>query len=433
MPGNIALCAAKVVPTVRASENETINCPGVDQTMYYGKRYVNALGAGAAKPGDGTEASFVQMMSDTTTSFKTGEIQSPACSVDTFPEGDVIEGFYGQCFCGVDGTQLTWYRPQDRPNTNLASLPANLSYLACGNYKAPNSPDVGIEYAFIDKVLKDNPPTQYLDKETTDPKTFESDIGVSSATNGGAGVKYEVAFANIDSQCDNAGPGSILVTTSLYAELPFQGVVDGVATSAVTQPQCLFPKITADNTSKLGEPAFMKGTSCPDSSCFAVKASLTKADARALTEEERCSGVSFPQITRGANATSYTYPLQIRPKNLATGEFAGGPRIPIDLFMQCSDDGALECEDQSTCMHMVTFKSAGDADKELAKRGFVCTSKDYDRGNPGQRAIRASMECELQDGRKFQIALSQQETWTGNDEDGRVGVVITELDNSSGN
>jgi hypothetical protein len=43
------------------------------------------------------------------------------------------------------------------------------------------------------------------------------------------------------------------------------------------------------------------------------------------------------------------------------------------------------------------------------------------------------MECELQDGRKFQIALSQQETWTGNDEDGRVGVVITELDNSSGN
>jgi hypothetical protein len=101
--------------------------------------------------------------------------------------------------------------------------------------------------------------------------------------------------------------------------------------------------------------------------------------------------------------------------------------------MQCSDDGAFECEDQSTCMHMVTFKSAGDADEELAKRGFVCKRTKDDRSNPGERAIRAKMECELQDGRKFQIALSQQETWTGNDEDGRVGVVITELDNSSGN
>lgn len=434
MPGNIALCAAKVVPTVRASETETINCPGVDQTMYYGKGYVNDLGAGAAKSGYGTEASFLEMMSDTTTSFKTGETQSFVCGVDTFPEGDVIEGFKGQCFCGVDGTQLTWYRPQDRPDTALASLPANLSYLACGNYKVPNSPKVGNEYDFIDEVLKDNPPTQYLvDTETKDQKTFESDIGVSSATNGGAGVKYEVAFANIDSQCDNAGPGSILVTTSLYAELPFRGFVDGVATSEVTQPQCLFPKITEDNTSKLGDPAFMKGTSCSDSSCFALRASLTKSNARVLTEEERCSGVSFPQITRGANATSYTYPLQIRPKNLATGELAGGPRIPIDLFMQCSDDGALECEDQSTCMHMVTFKSAGDADEELAKRGFVCTTTKNDRSNPGNRNIRASMECKLQDGRKFQIALSQQETWTGNDEDGRVGVVITELDNNSGN
>jgi hypothetical protein len=424
MPGNIALCAAKVVPTVSASENETINCPSVDQTMYYGKRYVNALGAGAAKPGDGTEASFVQMMSDTTTSFKTAEKQSFACSVDTFPEGDVIEGFYGQCFCGVDGTQLTWYRPQDRPDTDLASLPANLSYLACGNYKAPNSPKVGIEYASFDsgEVPRDNPPTQYRDTVTTDQQTFESDIGVSSATIGGAGVKYEVAFANIDSQCNDAGPGQILVTMVTFA----------MVNSVNTNEQCLFT--VSDPTSKadVGKPVYMYRdlTTLFGNDIITLN---TVGVERDITGEARCSGVSFKQINNRENATSYTYPLQIRPKNLATGELAGGPRIPIDLLMQCSDDGAFECEDQSTCMHMVTFKSAGDADEELAKRGFVCKSTKDDRSNPGERAIRAKMECELQDGRKFQIALSQQETWTGNDEDGRVGVVITELDNSSGN
>ncbi|MDB4806758.1 hypothetical protein OAG89_02080 [Pseudomonadales bacterium] len=439
MPGNIALCAAKVVPTVRASENETINCPGVDQTMYYGKRYVNALGAGAAKPGDGTEASFVQMMSDTTTSFKTGETQSFACSVDTFPEGDVIEGFYGQCFCGVDGTQLTWYRPQDRPNTNLASLPANLSYLACGNYKAPNAPKVGIEYDYIDKVLKDEPPTQYRNKITTAKETFESDIGVSSATNGGAGVKYEVAFANIDSQCNDAGPGKILVTMLPLAELP-----NTLGGAKKTQSQCLFAEETSADSKDVGQPAYMITGALgffdfrEDRLCAWVNENggdcgQGNGSERIITEEERCSGVSFEQINNSNNDIYYTYPLQIRPKNLATGELAGGPRIPIDLLMQCSDDGLLECEDQSTCMHMVTFKSAGDADEELAKRGFVCTSKDDDRGNPGQRAIRAKMECELQDGRKFQIALSQEVASVGDDEDGRVGVVITELDNNSGN
>jgi hypothetical protein len=149
---------------------------------------------------------------------------------------------------------------------------------------------------------------------------------------------------------------------------------------------------------------------------------------RTITEEQRCSGVKFKQITNRGNDTYYAYPLQIRPKNLATGELAGGPRIPIDLLMQCSDDGALECEDQSTCMHMVTFKSAGDADEELAKRGFVCTTTKNDPSNPGNRGIRASMECRLQDGRKYQIALSQEVAWVGDDEDGRVGVVITELD-----
>jgi hypothetical protein len=438
MPGNIALCAAKVVPTVSASENETINCPGVDQTMYYGKRYVNALGAGAAKPGDGTEASFVQMMSDTTTSFKTGETQSFACSVDTFPEGDVIEGFYGQCFCGVDGTQLTWYRPQDRPNTNLASLPANLSYLACGNYKAPNAPNVADEYRFVSSDLKDEPPTQYRNKITTAQKTFESDIGVSSATIGGAGVKYEVAFANIDSQCNDAGPGKILVTMLPLADLP-----NTLGGAKKTQSQCLFAEDTSANSNDVGQPAYMISGALglgfrDDRLCAWVNENggdcgQGNGSERIITEEERCSGVSFEQINNRDNDTYYTYPLQIRPKNLATGELAGGPRIPIDLLMQCSDDGALECEDQSTCMHMVTFKSAGDADEELAKRGFVCTSKDDDRGNPGQRAIRAKMECELQDGRKFQIALSQEVASVGDDEDGRVGVVITELDNNSGN
>jgi hypothetical protein len=202
--------------------------------------------------------------------------------------------------------------------------------------------------------------------------------------------------------------------------------------SVNTNEQCLFT--VSDPTSKadVGKPVYMYRdlTTLFGNDIITLN---TVGVERDITGEARCSGVSFKQINNRENATSYTYPLQIRPKNLATGELAGGPRIPIDLLMQCSDDGAFECEDQSTCMHMVTFKSAGDADEELAKRGFVCKSTKDDRSNPGERAIRAKMECELQDGRKFQIALSQQETWTGNDEDGRVGVVITELDNSSGN
>jgi hypothetical protein len=58
-------------------------------------------------------------------------------------------------------------------------------------------------------------------------------------------------------------------------------------------------------------------------------------------------------------------------------------------------------------MHMVTFKSAGDADEELAKRGFVCKNTKDNRSNPGARNARASTECKLQDGRTFKIALSQ--------------------------
>jgi hypothetical protein len=438
MPGNIALCAANVIPTVNAFEDETINCPGVDQTLYYGKRYVNALGAGGAKPGFGAKASFVQMMSDTTWSFKTGETQSFTCSVDTFPEGSVIEGFDGQCFCGVDGTQLTWYRPQDRPDTGLAALPANLSYLACGNYKAPNSPNVVDEYYSLSSELKNEPPTQYRDMITTNQKTFESDIGVTSAENGGAGVRYEVAFANIDSQCNDAGPGQILVTMLPMADLP-QGTINNYLNLAkVTQPQCLFPATDRKIVTDVGQPAYMASLELGAGLREAMLCGWVNDDGgdcgkgngseRIIEEEQRCSGVKFKQITNRDNDTYYTYPLQIRPKNLATGELAGGPRIPIDLLMQCSDDGALECEDQSTCMHMVTFKSAGDADEELAKRGFVCTTTKNDPSNPGNRDIRASMECRLQDGRKYQIALSQEVAWVGDDEDGRVGVVITELD-----
>ncbi|EAW32223.1 hypothetical protein GP2143_13246 [marine gamma proteobacterium HTCC2143] len=430
MPGNIALCSAKVVPTARAVDNgfgvgqegsEKVICPGVDQTLYYGKRYVNALGVGAEKPGYGTEASFVQMISDPTTMImETVSGRNFSCdrrySGDIFDE-NVLDSFDNQCFCGVDGTQLTWYRPQDRPNAGLASLPANLSYLACGHYKAPNSPDVAVEYYSLSSDLKDEPPTQYRDELTTEQKTFESDIGVSSATTGGRGVKYEVAFANIDSQCNDAGPGEILVTMLTMDKTPGRG-------GKFTSEQCLFPFSDRTIKSDVGNPVFMYENQ------YKLE---TTGNERDITGEERCSGVSFKQITNRDNDTYYTYPLQIRPKNLATGEFAGGPRIPIDLLMQCSDDGALECEDQSTCMHMVTFKSAGDADEELAKRGFVCKSTKDDRSNPGERAIRAKMECELQDGRKFQIALSQEVASIGADEDGRVGVVITELDNNSGN
>ena len=103
----------------------------------------------------------------------------------------------------------------------------------------------------------------------------------------------------------------------------------------------------------------------------------------------------------------------ITPKNrLGTGN---GPGIPIDLVMQCSDDrddGNDECDDQSMCMHMVSFKDPGvdtSAEKRaeaMAKRGYICKAITNQRANTRSNYNQAEMSCELSDGRTMGLYLT---------------------------
>ena len=98
----------------------------------------------------------------------------------------------------------------------------------------------------------------------------------------------------------------------------------------------------------------------------------------------------------------------IKPKNrLGTGN---GPGIPIDLVMQCSDDGIFECSDQSMCMHMVSFRDPEEtAEKRaeaMAKRGYICKAITNQRANTRSNNNQAVMSCELSDGRTMGLYLT---------------------------
>ena len=95
-----------------------------------------------------------------------------------------------------------------------------------------------------------------------------------------------------------------------------------------------------------------------------------------------------------------------------------GPQLPLGVVMQCSDDGANECADQSSCLHMVTFKdedwsTASDSQRAdvLAKHGFICETLVSQREyaaieDPAPlAATQAVMRCELSDGRVFDVSM----------------------------
>ena len=102
-----------------------------------------------------------------------------------------------------------------------------------------------------------------------------------------------------------------------------------------------------------------------------------------------------------------------------------GPQLPLGVVMQCSDDGANECADQSSCLHMVTFKdedwsTASDSQRAdvLAKHGFICetlvSQREY-AARPGSRnsLSKAGWHATLAEasqakGRRFEPGLALQ-------------------------
>ena len=124
------------------------------------------------------------------------------------------------------------------------------------------------------------------------------------------------------------------------------------------------------------------------------------------------------RIVNRANDVSVHYNMIIKPRNRLGTE--NGPGIPIDLVMQCSDGGGggddsgyPECEDQSMCMHMVSFADAGAdepgaaRDAAMAKRGYVCRNLKDAAGETREDSLEeAKMSCELSDGRTVTMSLT---------------------------
>lgn len=69
-------------------------------------------------------------------------------------------------------------------------------------------------------------------------------------------------------------------------------------------------------------------------------------------------------------------------------------------------------EDQSMCMHMVSFADAGadvpgpERDAAMAKRGYVCKNLKDAAGKTRDTSNEAQMSCELADGRTVTMSLT---------------------------
>ena len=314
--------------------------------------------------------------SGTATTFSSSDV---TCSNDALG-GDPSPGYYKQCFC-PEGNQLGWLRPES--TTDPDALAPGLTYLSCGNFAEFNPPRVAWEYEYSGGAQKDvddeAPPTYFITNLSTSSPTFEEDIG-TKATSGDRGVNYEVAFANVNLDCN--------------AQDNIQ--LDVVASSFFT---CTSPKpyreggegeegLTAANWIEPVDPVTVP------SNCLEFSATSAR-------------------ITNRNNEKSDHYNMIITPPNrLGTGK---GPGIPIDLVMQCSDDrddGNDECDNQSMCMHMVSFKDPGvdtSAEKRaeaMAKRGYICKAITNQRANTRSNNSQAVMSCELSDGRTMGLYLT---------------------------
>jgi len=441
MGGNVRQCAvAKIAEVARAGiEGDPLSCAGSD--VYYGKRYSNSLSEnGAVAPGDGAPATFKQLIDSgeyslfpslllpaldwnsvtgdngswlgscqrATFSGQAGNPTSPptlesnckqsdgtyilskatcesghwgnnqgqlvcefltsdlTCSNDALG-GDPSPGYYKQCFC-PEGNQLGWLRPES--TTDPDALAPGLTYLSCGNFAEFNPPRVAWEYEDSGgaqyESSDDAPPTYFLFNLSTSGSTFEEDIGTKATT--GTGVNYEVAYANVNTDCnaqDNIQLDVVDISNDFTCTSP-KSYREGLPAATWIQPV---------------------GTQFDNCLQF------SSTDAR---------------IVNRANDVSVHYNMIIKPRNRLGTE--NGPGIPIDLVMQCSDDGIFECSDQSMCMHMVSFRDPEEtAEKRaeaMAKRGYICTAITNQGADTKSNENQAVMSCELSDGRKMRLGLT---------------------------
>lgn len=364
----------------------SFSCTG---EVVYGKAFANSLAPSSVMPGDGTNATLEEMLSDPQhlSDYYASTIE---CTNAFFGE-DPAPGFYKQCFC-VDGNQLTWVRPSNTASSSTSADPDNqsllygplkagLPYLSCGNYlTAPNGPKVAWEYGGTGGnqhgASNDRPPTIFMDRGhlTTADAGKESDIGIRSSdvSAGASGVNYEVAFTNLFQDCN----------TQDNIQLDIIRQTTGVVTETSSDQR----GISIDST---------------DDDWVGPAASTAYSTA------------TFPLIRNNDNEQSAFLSLRFEAPSVTASPSASGPSIMIDLVMQCSDnaDDGDECYGQSSCMHMVTFSDANwssatieDREEVMAKRGFICQSVDSYRPD-GDHFQSAVMDCELPDGRVYAFSL----------------------------
>lgn len=442
MGGNVRQCqSAKPQEVVQcAAEGGACSCSG---PVYYGKRYVNALFGGAG-PGSGLEASFEQMIQDgdysvwptlaadnwnaesgDNGSWKdtcvdpvfsgfAGNIESPptlsarcrdltdrlitsqatcasarwtnsdgqlACASPSsiprlFPRdsvdcanttlGDPLPGYEKQCFC-PSGSEMGWLR------ADMGDAGSNLTYLSCGNFGYFNPPKVAWEYDDQDGSQygadDDLPPTWFRANPTQSSATKERDVGILSEGLDGYGVRYEVAFANVNLDCN---------------------AQDNIQLDIIDRDDNFMCESPVDYQQQLTAATWIKKVNTTNCLEFSAE------NARIVNRD---------------NGKSVFYNMVITPRSNRLG-IGSGPSIPIDLVLQCSDNGPEECVDQSMCMHMVSFNDTPDDNTPeqraaaLAKRGYVCEGVSDKRGDTRDAgAAPAIMRCELADGRSIELSL----------------------------
>ena len=436
MGGNLRQCETFVLDDEKdalGNEGDTpLICSG---EVYYGKRYLESLaGTDLVSPGSGTEATLVQMTTDA--SYLVASVSSSFdCTNDFFGE-DPAPGFFKQCYC-VEGNQLTWTRPAATASSSTfatdsreyPSLQSGLSYLTCGNFKGVDGPRVAYEYGATDGGHtgddNDSPPTVYQSEFTSSSATFEKDIGLRSSDNTQAiGVNYEVAFVNVETDCTTQD--NIQLDVWSFAALN-------------RDAEC---KISADH----GTPTFTG-----DDQWAAEGADGVRTGPPCVTAE-------FPRITNSNNNRSGFLSLVFNLPNPTDSSFfsvsgrrtyiddlsPNGPQISLDVVMQCSDDGANECADQSSCLHMVTFKdkdwstaSEPQRAEVLAKRGFICQTLRSEPVYNAQglsapasiplAATQAIMDCELSDGRVYRVQMNGHVEGHGLASDNRAEFTVSEI------
>lgn len=306
--------------------------------------------------------------------------------------GDPAEGFLKQCFC-PGGNQLGWFKP----DSTIDSVA--LTYLSCGNFAKFNEPRVAWEYYGKDGSQKDpangdfSPPTVFRTTATTNSDTTEIDIG-QAGLGTGSGVKYTVAYANLDTSC-NLDRATFMVR-----------VIDNTSTG--------FSSFSCESPTAYQTPL----TEATDKQDRNLWAQLWTEDEYGFQPNTCLAFGPNVEIQNRDNAVSMLYNLILTPPNIRS--VGSGPGIPIDLVLQCSDDinsdNAPDCNDQSMCMHMVSHND-GDTvaeSEKMAKRGYICTEIH----SSAVEGSYAQMNCELADGREFSLTLQRNTDSSNKDSNG---------------